>query len=361
MKIFKLVFGGFKMFFSRMRLKQAVLLLFCCAGIFCFSSNIQASTISGIVYDNRKNPLPDVDVELLDDLYRQVDRTRTDPNGRYTFSILDGNYNIRVLPFRYDLLDQTAYVEIKSISVLSQSSISPRGGQQGNVYEVRDFYLQAKKGSLADAELGVVFAQSVPKEAEKAYKQAEKDFSKKRTVEGIAGLKEAVKLFPDYYLALFQLGKILALKGEFGEAAPLLLKAAEVNPKSPETLFYLGLSLHKLKYHKAAITALTNAHTIAPASVLVLLTLGSAERLEGKYEEAEKHLLRAKKLSTQDVPDIHWELAQLYGLNLKKYKEAVEELERYLKAGKYSEEQTKIIKKLITDYQEKAKTQPTGG
>jgi tetratricopeptide (TPR) repeat protein len=345
------------MSFRSKRLKQAFFIIFVCAGVLCFSSNVWASTITGIVYDHRKNPLPDVDVELLDELYRSIDRTRTDMTGRYKFSVSDGNYTVKVMPFRYDLVDQTAYVEIRSLSVLALSTSSPRAGKEGNIYEVRDFYLQPKKGSLADVELGVVFAQEVPKEAEKAFEQAVKDLSKKRTDEGISGLKQAIKLFPDYYLALSELGRILAMKGEYGEAAPLLLKAAEINPKSPSTFFYLGLSLHKLNYNKAAITALTNAHTIAPSSALVLLTLGSAERQEGKYEDAEKHLLMAKKLAPQDVPDIHWELAQLYGLNMKRYKEAAEELEKYLKAGKYSEDQVKKVKRLIADFQEKAKSQ----
>jgi tetratricopeptide (TPR) repeat protein len=334
-------------FLIKPRFACGVLFIF---GILLLAQNSSASTISGIVYDPYRNPLPDVDVELLDDLYRQIPnggRTRTDSGGRYSFNNLpDGNYNIRVLPFRFDYSEQSQYVQIATLSI--------RGNGTGNVYEVRDFYLTAKKGSLEESELGVVFAQEVPKEAERVFGQAVREISKNRIDEGIANLRKAIDLFPKYYLALSQLGTTLALKGEYGEAAPLLLKAVEINPKSPKTLFYLGLSLHKLNYHKAAVTALTRAHTIAPASALVLLTLGSAERMEGKYEDAETHLLKAKKVSKSDVPDIHWELAQLYGLNMKKYKEAVEELEKYLKAGKYDDEHTKKVKKLIADFQEKA-------
>ena len=292
----------------------------------------------------------DVDVELLDDLYRQIDRKRTDGTGRYHFNNLsDGNYTVRVLPFRYDYLDQSQYVEIKSLSI--------RGTGTGNAFETRDFYLQPKKGSLADTETGVVFAQEVPKDAEKAFEQAVKDFSKRKPEEAITGLRNALTLFPDYFLALQQLGIILTKKGEFSEAAPLLIKAVEINSKSPTTLFYLGYSLHRLNYNKAAVTALTQAHNLAPASIEVLLTLGTAERVEGKYEDAEKHLLRAKKLTKESIPDIHWELAQLYGLNLKRYKEAVTELEQFLKAGKFDPEMIKTIKKLIIDFEEKAKAQ----
>lgn len=318
--------------------------------VLLFVHNISASTISGTVYDPQRNPLPDVDVELLDDLYRQIDRTRTDGTGRYNFNGLgDGNYSIRVLPFRYDYVDQSQYVEIKTISI--------RGTGTGNAYETRDFYLQPKKGSLADTELGVIFAQEIPKEAEKVFEQAIKDFSRKKPDEAISGLRKALNLFPDYFLALQQLGIILVKKGEFSEAAPLLLKAVEINPKSPVTMFYLGYSLHKLNYNKAAVTALSQAHNLAPASVEVLLILGMAERLEKKFEDAETHLLKAKKLTKESIPEIHWELAQLYGLNLKRYKEASNELEQYLKSGKYDSEHIKKIKKLISDFQEKAKTQ----
>lgn len=318
---------------------------------FLFATHsVGASTISGVVYDPFKNPLPDVDVELLDDLHRQVQRSRTDLTGRYSFSNLaDGNYNVRVLPFRYDYGEQTQYVEIATLSI--------RGSGTGNVYEIRDFYLQAKKGSLADAELGVVFAQEVPKNAETLYKTALKDIAGKRTDGAILNLKKAIDEFPKYYLALSGLGRLLVTKGEYSEAAPLLLRAVEVNPKSATSLFYLGLCFQKLNYHKAAITALSEAHVLAPSSVLVLLTLGSAERSEGKYEDAEKHLLKAIKLAPRDVPDIHWELAQLYGLQMKKYKEAAAELERYLKAGEYDEEHTKKIRKLIVDFQDKARRQ----
>ena len=302
------------------------------------------------MYDPQRTPLHDVDVELLDDLYRQVDRTRTDGTGRYHFlNLVDGNYTIRVLPFRYDYVDQSQYVEIKTISI--------RGSGTGNAYETRDFHLQPKKGSLADTEIGVVFAQEVPKEAEKVFQQAVKDSAKNKPVEAIAGLRSAINIFPKYYIALQQLGRILIKKGEYSEAAPLLIRAIEVNPKSPTTLYYLGFALHKLNYNKAAITALNQAHTLAPASIEVLLTLGTAERSEGKFEDAEKHLLKAKKLTKSSIPDIHWELAQLYGLNLKKYKEASDELEQYLKAGKFEPDHIKKIKKLISDFQEKAKTQ----
>lgn len=321
--------------------------LFIFVFILFLSQQIHASTIGGFIYDNHRIPLPNVYVELQDEFYRRIRHIYTDGSGRYQFDGLsDGNYYVKTLPFQYDLRDESRSVEINTISI--------RGSGQGSVYLNEDFYLQPKKGSLADAELGVVFAQEIPKEAENLYEQSVKDISKNRRDEGVTKLREAIKVFPSYYLALSLLGRELTVKGEYGEAAPILLKAVEVNAKSPTTLYYLGFCLHKLNYNKPALTALSEAYNMAPASMQVAFTLGKVERLEGKYEDAEKHLLKAKKLTNEDFPDLHFELAQLYGLNLKKYKEAVDELEKYLKAGNFDAEYTKKIKKLIADYQEKA-------
>lgn len=314
------------------------------------SPNAFGSTIMGMVYDNQRNPLTDIDVELLDDYYRPLNRTKTSSAGRYEFSGLgDGRFTVRVLAFRHDFKDESALVEISTIISVP--------GQVGNGFFTQDFYLTPKKGSLLESELGVVFAQDVPKEAERVYQTALKTLSQKSTDSGIAQLREAVKIFPDYYLALHRLGRELYFKGEYGEAAQVSLKASEVNPKSGTSFYYLGNSLAKLNYNKAAIVALNQALALAPSSYQILFALAKTEIAEGMFVQAEKHLLEAKKLVSTGVPDIHWELAQIYGNNLKKYKEAADELELYLKVGKFDDTHTNKIRKIINNLRDKAKNQ----
>ncbi len=55
-----------------------------------------------------------------------------------------------------------------------------------------------------------------------------------------------------------------------------------------------------------------NLIVLAPSSTQVFFVLGKIERSGGKFNDAEKHLLQAKKLSKVAVPEIHKELAQLY-------------------------------------------------
>lgn len=334
MRAFKIILGG----------------VFIFQLLFLAQTALAANTIAGRIYDKQRNFVIDVDVELLDEYYRQLRRTKTDGAGFYQFNGLNnGNYTVRVSAYRFDLQDQSQYVEIAAMSAIP--------GQMGSSYNMVDFYLLPKKGGIKEAELSVVFAQEVPKEAEEAFKKAVDNLSEKRASEGISGLREAVKLFPTYYQALYRLGQELFIKKQFGESAQFFLKAAEVNPRSATSFYYVGYALHNLgrDYNKAAITSLNQAYTLAPASVQILWLLGKVERDSGKFTDAEKHLLQAKKLSAAKVPEIHRELAQLYANDLKKFKEAADELELYMKASKLSGEDEKKTKKTIADLRAKAK------
>lgn len=312
------------------------------------------STLTGRVYDRQRNPLPDIEVELLDDLYRTVTpggRTRTDGSGRYQFSGLkNGNFTIKVYAFRYDLEDQSIPYEINTQNI--------RGGE-GSGYFTQDFYLSAKKGGIRDAETGVIFAQNIPKEAKVAYERALEDFLKQRQDEGLANLKKALVIFPEYYLALHRYGTELFNLKQYVESYQVFMRAVAVNAKSATSFYYLGYAFYYLgtDYHKAARTALNEAHTLAPASIQVLWLLGKVERSLGNFADAEKHLLNAKKLSPSRVPEIHKELAQLYANDLKKFEEAAIELEHYLKASKLSDVEEKRTRQIIADLRAKAKTQ----
>lgn len=331
----------------------AVLIFAFIFGLFAQDTLAQGrSTITGFVFDKQRNSLVDVDVELLNEFYQVKNRAKTDGAGRYQFGGLsDGYYTVRVLPFRYDLEDQEQLVEIVTMTITGQGN--------GSEYKQLDFYLIPKKGGLAEAELGLVFAQDVPEDAKKAYKKAITELTDKKTESsGMNELNNAISAFPNYYDALYRMGKELYRRGRYKEAIPYLFKSTEINSKSAASFFYLGYSLHKLggEYNKAAITSLSQASTLAPASVQIFFALGMVERSSGKLDDAEKHLLQAKKLADKPVAEIQRELSQLYGNDLKKYKEAADELELYLKASKLSNEDEKVIKSKIKDLREKAKT-----
>jgi tetratricopeptide (TPR) repeat protein len=328
--------------------------LFFLSAVFILSQNaFGQSTISGIIFDKQRNPLIDVDVELLNERYQTDRRAKTDASGRYSFGGLrNGRYYVKVYAFRYDLEDQTQDIEINTQNI--------RGGEGSGFFSL-DFYLLPRKGGLAETELSVVFSQEVPPEAKKLYEKGIELLANKKTTDGVMKLNEAIKIFPDYYLALMRIGKELMILKNFQDAVPFFFKAANVNPKSATAFYYLGDCLHQLgkEYNKSALAALNQAFVLAPASTGVLYVLGKVERAEGKYQEAEKHLLQAKKVSKNPIPEIHKELAQLYGNDLKKYKEAADELELYLKASKLEDGEEKKVKKIISDLRGKANSTST--
>lgn len=296
--------------------------------IFClflfFQPARAASTISGIIYDYQRNALPDVDVELYGETsYRS--RSRTDSTGRYQFDNLgDGRFTIRILPLRYDYEEQSDTVVIQTISSIP--------GQSGADYQTKDFYLKPRKGSLAENEATVIFAQEIPPGAKKAYEKGIKEFSNKKPDDGFASLNEAVKIFPNYYLALHRLGREHYFRGKYGEAVSFMIRAADINNKSGWSFYFLGSSLLKLNYYAASIIALNQAYVLSPSSVSVLIALGTAQRLAGKFKESEKSLKQAIKFSNKEIPEVHRQLALLYSENLKQYADAAREIEEYLKA-----------------------------
>lgn len=342
------------MIFARISARPASFsrILICFAFFQLFiSAAFGQTTITGTVYDKQRNALPDIEVELLDQYNRpmlQGGRTRTDGTGRYQFTGLgDGTYTIRVFAFRYDLEDQEQRIEVFTTNI--------RGGQ-GVGFEQRDFYLSPKKGGLRDAELSVIFAQDVPKDAERAFAAAEDHFKKEDASAGFRELQNAIGIFPNYFKALMRFGSELYSRKQYMEAAAAFIKAAEVNQKSATAMFLLGSSLHYAgkEYNKAAKSALDQALKMAPNAVQVLLMMGKVQITLGDYQQAEVFLVKAKKASTVRVPEVHKELSQLYGNHLKKYKEAADELENYMKASKLSAEDERKTKAIIANLRLKA-------
>ncbi len=62
--------------------------------LFFLSQNVAAANIiSGTIYDKARNPLADIDIELLDEYQRLISRQKTTSSGRYEFVVQNsGNY-----------------------------------------------------------------------------------------------------------------------------------------------------------------------------------------------------------------------------------------------------------------------------
>jgi Flp pilus assembly protein TadD len=323
-------------------------------------SSIQTSgrrnTIHGHVFNDARRPVSDVYVELLDELGVTVNRSRTTASGRYEFTGLpEGRFKVRVLPYGTDYADQTQDIVISNISAL--------GGGTGGESVQRDFYLNVR------AELnygpfyapGTVFAQEVPQEARKLYERAVVELRTKKEKEGFESLRQALSAFPDYYLALDRLGTEYAARGNtnaayFEAARVLLTKSVGVNRSSFSSHFGLGFSQYHLGMNEGAVESLRRAVSLYDKSVNGHLWLGIALKKAGKLSEAEASLLRANKIAGGKVAEAHMRLAEIYSAQ-KRYREAADELEQFLKAEREARDAEKI-RQLIAQLREKAAASP---
>jgi tetratricopeptide (TPR) repeat protein len=298
------------------------------------------STITGYVFGPGRNPVGQAAVELRSDFNSVIGRTRTNASGQYVFfGVPNGRFTITVLPLGTNLEEQSQGVEL--------AGIGARGQQVAENAQV-DFYLRPKKVSEA-ADNEVVFAQEVSEPARKAYETAVADLESKRTDAGLAGLKRAVEIFPNYFLALRRLGAEQLVQEKYEDAIKSFTSALSVSQRCFVCWHGLAFANFALKNWKVVIDNAEKAIELDKNSVSSLTMLGISQRALRQYEDAERSLLKAKKVDEGKTPEIYWNLALLYAYNLKKYQEAADALEIYLKANPDIPDTTnikKVIKRL---------------
>lgn len=310
------------------------------------------NTISGTIFDERRNPVVNIFVELQDDLYRSVSRVRTDGSGRYTFAgMRDGRYVIRVIPSQFAFEEQIVEVEVVNFNNRANSSgvvLSSSDNVQ------RDIYMRARRNSANnDYVNGVIFAQEVPKNAQLIYEKAVLLNDQNSDAERVKLLEQAVGLFPNYFMALNRLGYEYFKKENFAKATENLAKAVDVNPKSEPTMYLLSYSLYLGRNYDAVIAISEQAITIHDSSPRLRTLYGGSLRLKKKFKQAEEQLKKAETLDKK-YPEVHWQLALLYGNDLNKFGEAANRLETFLKLQPNSKDMEKI-KSLIQKFRAKEK------
>jgi tetratricopeptide (TPR) repeat protein len=309
------------------------------------------NSIGGHVFGSQRTPLEGITVDLLDDFQRTLARVRTDSTGRFIFSrISAGKYRVRVLPFGTNYQEQEQEVEIVNIVRTDSRGNSMASGFDSSQ---RDFYLRPAKEPNPIIN-GTIFAQEVPEAAQRLYTEAVDLLKEKKSAEAYQKLKVAIESFPNYYMALETLGLEYVTARHFEAAEILLRKAVEVNPKSYKGWYGLAVALRSRDLDSDALKAAKAALQLYPGSVDAMLLTGTLLRQTGDYKGSESALTNAKKAAKDPNPEVFWQLALLYGNNLKRYKEAADELENFLKYMPKDKDPEKI-KQLIKTLRDKSK------
>ena len=294
-----------------------------------------SNSISGHVSNDQHMPLADLRVELLNEVDSVIRTVKTDGSGLFVFRKLsDGTFHVRVQTSNTSYLSQTKRVELAR----------PHGF--GAAFEELDFILVSKDKSGNITRPGVVFVQEVPEPARKQFQKATELLEKQnKRQEAFVALKSAIDLFPQYFDALELLGTEQVKDREYEAAIPSLTKALEVNSRSFASSFALGVAQYNLKQVQPAIESFRRAVLLNERSINANLWLGIALRQTTRPDEAEAYLKRADVLADSKLPDAHWQLALLFN-QLKRYKEAADELEIFLKLQPDARD-VELIKKLI--------------
>lgn len=298
----------------------------------------QLNSVSGYVSDDRRNPIPDLQVELLNDVDSILQRTKTDSSGLFVFRRLtNGIFQVRVQTSGTNYIGQTQRVQL----------------ERTRAFEQLDFVLALKKSASISPGAGSVFVQEVPDQARKQYEHAIALMQKPDShQEGVESLKKALDIFPAYFDALEKLGTEYVKQQEFELAIPLLTKAIEVNHRAYLSMYALSVAQYHLQQGPEAIESMRRAITLNPRSINGNLWLGTLLRQAAKLDEAETYLKQADRLAASKSAEAHWQLALLFD-KLKRYKEAADELEEFLKIQPDSKDK-ELIRKLIQRFREKS-------
>ena len=293
-----------------------------------------SNSISGHVSGDLRTPLPDLRVELLNEVDTVIQVAKTDASGLFVFRKLsDGAFQVRVQASSTNYIGQTKRVELAR----------PRGGF-GAASEEVDFVLITRRTTSPAQKPGVVFLQEVPAQARKEYQRAAELLPKsEKRQEALEALKKAIEIYPQYFDALEMLGSEYVKHQDYEFAVPLLTKALEINARAYPSWYALGVAQYNLKQQPAAIESLKRAVSLNPKSINATLWLGMVLRRTGRLDEAETHLKQANVLADAKLPDAHWELALLFN-QLKRFREAADELERFLKVQPDSQDAQQITK-----------------
>jgi len=293
------------------------------------------NTISGHVSNAQHMPLADLRVELLSEVDSVIRTVKTDGSGLFIFRKLsDGTFQVRVQTSGTNYVSQTKRVELAR----------PHGF--GAASEELDFILAPKGNTGSTAKPGVVFVQEVPEAARKQYQRGSELLEKSnKRQEALAALKSAIDLYPQYFDALELLGTEQVKDGDYDAAIPILTKALEINSRAFASCFALGVAQYNIKQLQPAMESFRRALLLNEKSINANLWLGIALRQTSRPDEAETYLRRADVLAESKLPDAHWQLALLFN-QLKRFKEAADELEIFLKVQPDARD-VELIKKLI--------------
>ena len=332
------------------RLSSIVLILFfvCCSPAFAQGGHVLEGKV---ITPSGAQPANPVRVKLTFN-GRAIHETFSDLSGRFSFPGLNrGRYQLTAEGDGVTFETTTVYADVSAFGSSSQSF-------------TQDIQLRPVKPKPTQ-QPGVInaFTQNVPEPARQAYLQGVKLAEQGKTEASIESLRNAIKLFPEYFDAHLQLGNTFLKLEQFNDAIAELDLARQINPNDERAYQSFGLLLMKQKNFAVAVAIFAEAARLNPANptnpvmratALIHQAAGSSDERVFLLGRAEAAMAQAANLSENRLRPDSMTLA-LYHEMRGEPDRAAAELESYVQKNpqlKNSEPLQNEIKRL----REKART-----
>ena len=273
-----------------------------------------------------------------------IGQTVTNNEGDFAFSGLsDSSYQVVISAVGYD-------------STQERVEFSNRAGpnRPGETHVVFVTMVPESRKSTKTI-TGARFIQTVPPDARIALERSLKLLSEGKTDPAVADLRDAIRIFPDYFEAHLILGGEFLKESKIADSIRELELARLVNPRDPRVYQLFGLALMKQQRFALAAQVFSEAAKLAPADpqpeILRAMALidkaytepvGSGGVSNQEIADAESALSHAQKLGGGSRVG-HQSMAKLYELK-KDPRRAAAELDAYLRESPTATDREQVLR-----------------
>jgi Tfp pilus assembly protein PilF len=274
---------------------------------------------------------------LLESTHSGTLSVLTDPNGAFRFtSLMSGSYTVVVEGTeQYEPARESVYVEqttgrtVRSAPRVATVYLNLRPRRAAGTGESRP--PGVLDASLADA----------PKAAVELYHKAVEAARKKEYERAAELLRGALEFYPNFRLALSDLGALYLKMKQPERAAEPLRAALKLAPDDFPTLLNYGIALYDRKEFAEAEAQFRKATRRNGSSPTAHFYLGVILLKRRETDEAERELRAAVTTGGGEIAAAHYYLGGIYW-GRQDYKRAADELETYLRLAPDAPEAARV-------------------
>ena len=252
----------------------------------------------------------------------------SDANGSFTFrGLAPGSYTVVVDGGDdYETVSEPVYIET---SGGNNSRTNTRMPGIARLYTVQISLQPKQSSSVKPGVLNAALA-SIPVPARELYQKALDDSQAGHIDAAIEDLKGALSLYPEFPIALNELGVDYLRIGQVSKAGDALSRAVKLAPRDLQPRLNYGIALLNQRRFAEAEEHLRVAVSINTAAPTGHMYLGIVLAIQRKLEEAERELEIAIGSKSSEVALAHRYLGGVFW-DKREYQRAATELETYLK------------------------------